>query len=615
MKTKQILICLIVLQFITITINAQLQHVEPPFWWAGMKNPELQIMVYGENISDTKAELQYDGVTLESVCKVENPDFLFLNLELSPDVKPGKFEIIFKKNGEIIESFNYELKQRQAGSAKREGFKNSDVMYLVMPDRFANGDPANDEIKGMKEGYNRKAPLGRHGGDIQGIIDHIDYLASMGFTVVWLNPVLENDQPQASYHGYATTDFYKVDARFGTNEDYRRLGEIAKEKGIKLIMDMIFNHCGSEHWWMSDMPTSDWINFYPDYRITNHRRTVNQDPHASAIDKKIMVEGWFVPTMPDLNLTNSFLVNYLIQNSIWWIEYVGLAGIRMDTYPYPDKYAMSEWNRRVLEEYPDINIVGEEWTDNPAIVSYWQKGQQNSDGYEPNLPSLMDFPLQNALSMALTEKEGWNSGLQRLYDALANDFLYPDPDNLVVFPDNHDMSRFYMQVGMDVGLFKLGIAYILTTRGIPQIFYGTEVLMTHTESNEHGYIRKDFPGGWHGDKINGFTGNGLSEQEREVQEFFKTILNWRKNNPVIHAGKLTHFVPENGVYVYFRYNEDHKVMVILNKNKEAQKLILERYQEILDGISKAKDVISGKEYELRGEIIVPGITPLILELK
>lgn len=615
MKTKQILICLIVLQFITITINAQLQHVEPPFWWAGMKNPELQIMVYGENISDTKAELQYDGVTLESVCKVENPDFLFLNLELSPDVKPGKFEIIFKKNGEIIESFNYELKQRQAGSAKREGFKNSDVMYLVMPDRFANGDPANDEIKGMKEGYNRKAPLGRHGGDIQGIIDHIDYLASMGFTVVWLNPVLENDQPQASYHGYATTDFYKVDARFGTNEDYRRLGEIAKEKGIKLIMDMIFNHCGSEHWWMSDMPTSDWINFYPDYRITNHRRTVNQDPHASAIDKKIMVEGWFVPTMPDLNLTNSFLANYLIQNSIWWIEYMGLAGIRMDTYPYPDKYAMSEWNRRVLEEYPDINIVGEEWTDNPAIVSYWQKGQQNSDGYEPNLPSLMDFPLQNALSMALTEKEGWNSGLQRLYDALANDFLYPDPDNLVVFPDNHDMSRFYMQVGMDVGLFKLGIAYILTTRGIPQIFYGTEVLMTHTESNEHGYIRKDFPGGWQGDKINGFTGNGLSEQEREVQEFFKTILNWRKNNPVIHAGKLTHFIPENGVYVYFRYNKDHKVMVILNKNKEAQKLILERYQEILDGISKAKDVISGKEYELRGEIIVPGITPLILELK
>jgi len=615
MKTHPILVYLFVLQFITIKISAQLQHVDPPFWWAGMKNPELQIMVHGENISDTKVELKYEGVTLESVYEVENPDFLFLNLELIPDVKPGKFEIFFNKNGEILESYHYELKQRQAGSAKREGFKNSDVMYLIMPDRFANGNPENDEIKGMKEGYNRKAPLGRHGGDIQGIIDHLDYIANMGFTVVWLNPVLENDQPQASYHGYATTDFYKVDARFGTNEDYRRLGETANEKGIKLIMDMIFNHCGSEHWWMGDMPTSGWINFWPDYKITNHRRTVNQDPHASAIDTKMMTEGWFVPTMPDLNLGNSFLANYLIQNSIWWIEYVGLAGIRMDTYPYPDKYAMSEWNRRVLEEYPGINIVGEEWTDNPAIVSYWQKGQHNRDGYEPNLPSLMDFPLQSALSRALTEKEGWNSGFQRLYDALANDFLYPDPCNLVVFPDNHDMSRFYMQVGMDVGLFKLGIAYILTTRGIPQIFYGTEILMTHTESSEHGYIRKDFPGGWEGDRINGFAGIGLSEQEIGVQNYFKTILNWRKNNPVIHSGKLTHFVPENGVYIYFRHNENQIVMIILNKNKEDQKLILERYKKILGGISKGKDVITGKDYELHKEVLVPGMTPLILELQ
>ncbi|KPK87191.1 MAG: alpha-amlyase [Bacteroides sp. SM23_62_1] len=615
MKTKHILLLLFILPFILSTIHAQIGHVEPPFWWAGMKDTMLQIMVHGKNISDSYPELNYEGVSITSEYVVENPNFLFLNLDLSPDVKPGKFEIHFKQDENIIESVQYELRQRKEGSADREGFNNADVLYLIMPDRFANGDPENDLVEGMKEGYDRIAPYGRHGGDIQGIADHIDYIADMGFTAIWLNPVLENDQPQASYHGYATTDFYKVDSRFGTNEEYRKLGELASEKGIKLIMDMIFNHCGSEHWWMSDMPSADWINLYPDFQITNHRRTVNQDPHASDIDTKMMVEGWFVPTMPDLNLTNPFLAIYMIQNSIWWIEYLGLAGIRMDTYPYPFKYAMSEWSRMVLDEYPCLNIAGEEWTDNPAIVSYWQKGQHNYDGYPGNLPSLMDFPLQSVLARALTEEEGWNSGLQRLYDMLANDFLYPDPYNLVVFADNHDMSRFYMQVGMDAELFKLGIAYILTTRGIPQIFYGTEILMTHTESNEHGYIRKDFPGGWTGDKINGFTGTGLSEKEKEIQNFIKTILKWRKNNTAVHSGKMTHFVPENGIYVYFRHDKDHKVMVILNKNKEDQKLEIHRFNEMLNGITKGRDVITGREYELHDEITVPGMSPLILELK
>jgi glycosidase len=612
-KTK-LLVYTLTLQFICIIAEAQISHLEPPFWWAGMKNPDLQLMVHGKNISDTKVAINYDGVEVKSISLVENPDFMFIDLKLSPDVRPGNFEIQFKKDNEIIESYIYALKERMAGSCQREGFNSTDVLYLIMPDRFANGNPSNDVIKGMKEGLERNDPDGRHGGDIQGIIDHLDYVSEMGFTAIWLNPVLENDQPEASYHGYATTDFYEVDNRFGTNEDYRKLGELAKAKGIKLIMDMIFNHCGSEHWWMKDMPSQDWINFYPDFTLTNHRRTVNQDPHASDIDSRIFTDGWFVPTMPDLNMRNPFMANYLIQNSIWWIEYVGLSGIRMDTYPYPFKWAMAEWNKRVLKEYPGFNLVGEEWSENPAIVSYWQRGQTNSDGYQGELPGLMDFPLQNALSRALNEPEEWGSGLIRLYETLANDFLYPDPDNLVVFPDNHDMSRFFMQVGMNVDLLRLGIAYILTTRGIPQIFYGTEILMTHTEGNNHGYIRKDFPGGWEGDKINGFTGLGLSAQELEIQNYFKKLLNWRKNCPVIHSGKMTHFVPQNGVYVYFRYDDGSKVMVILNKNKNEQLLELERFREILRDSVKGTDVISGKEIELNDIILLPPLAPLILEL-
>ncbi len=612
MKNPGFLIITILLQFISIITMSQIDRIEPPSWWAGMKNPALQLMVHGKNISDTKPVISYEGVEIRSVSLVENPNYMFIDLELSPDVKPGSFDIRFRKGDDILASYKYDLRERNPGSSQREGFNNSDALYLIMPDRFANGDPSNDEIEGMKEGLDRKEPYGRHGGDIQGITDHLDYITEMGFTAVWLNPVLENDQTEASYHGYAVTDFYKVDRRLGTNEDYRKLGEIARSKGIKLIMDMIFNHCGSEHWWMYDIPSKDWINFYPDYLITNHRRTVNQDPHASNYDSRIYTNGWFVPTMPDLNLHNPFMANYLIQNSIWWIEYVGLSGIRMDTYPYPYKVAMADWNKRVLQEYPSFNIVGEEWTANPAIVSYWQRGQSNLDGYRGELPGLMDFPLQSALSGALTENEDWSSGLIRIYETIANDFLYPDPDNLVVFPDNHDMSRFFMQVGMDADLFKLGIAFILTTRGIPQIFYGTEILMTHTEGNDHGHIRKDFPGGWQGDKINGFTGRGLTAAEIETKEYFKKLLNWRKNCKPVHDGKLTHFVPQDGVYVYFRYNNKSKVMVILNKNDHEQILELERFRELLDKNARGKEVISGKEIELKEEIVLEPMAPMII---
>ncbi|GAB1451589.1 glycoside hydrolase family 13 protein [Draconibacterium sp.] len=596
------------------TFSQKLERVEPMFWWTGMKSPELQLMVYGEKISETNVTLKYPGVELVSTTKVKSPNYLFVDLRLAENVQPGKFEIQFIKGNKVVQTYLYELKAREKGSANRTGFNGSDVIYLITPDRFINGNPNNDWVEGMKEKPNRSDKDGRHGGDIQGIINSLDYLQKIGFTAVWLNPVLENNMTQVSYHGYSTTDFYKVDPRYGTNEEYRQLNDELDKRGMKLIMDMIFNHCGSEHWWMEDLPMNDWINNYPDHKITTHRRTVNQDPHASEADRSAMVDGWFVPTMPDLNQRNPFMEKYLIQNSIWWIEYVGLEGIRQDTWPYPDKNMMTTWTKEVLEEYPNFNIVGEEWTMNPAIVSYWQKGKINSDGYECYLPSLMDFPLQNAVSSGLRNDESWDGGLVQIYESLANDFLYPDADNLVIFPDNHDMSRFFVQVGEDVDLLKMGVALFLTMRGIPQIYYGTEVLMRH-EGGEHGNIRADFPGGWQGDKVNALTGVGLTTEQKEMQDYTSKIQNWRKNKPVIHYGKLMHFVPQDGVYTYFRYNDNEIVMVMLNKTTTEKTVSTNRFSEIMDGCKSGREIISDKRVEDISEIKIPAKTAIIVELQ
>lgn len=590
-------------------------RVEPTFWWVGMKNPTVQLMVHGAGIATAEISLDYPGVKIKSLSRQENPNYVFIDLSISPEAKAGTFPIQFRKSKKEVVSYNYELKNREPNSAGRKGFDGSDVIYLITPDRFVNGNPANDVVAGMKELPNRSHMNGRHGGDIQGIKNSLDYLAGMGFTSVWLNPVLENNMTQVSYHGYSTTDFYKVDPRYGTNEEYRELGKAIHQKGMKLMMDMIFNHIGSEHWWMNDMPSADWLNFYPEYKITSHRRTVNQDPHASEADKKMMADGWFVPSMPDMNQRNPFLLNYLIQNSIWWTEYVGLDGIRMDTYPYPDKFAMAEWTRRMLEEYPGFYMVGEEWAMNPAIVSYWQKGKVNADGYVSELPGLMDFPLNNAVVKSLKEPESWGGGLVTLYEALANDFLYPNPDALVIFPDNHDMSRFYTQLGENVDLLKMGIAYYATTRGIPQIFYGTEILMSNPGTEEHGVIRSDFPGGWAGDQVNAFTGTGLSAKQKDAQDYFRKVLNWRKNNPVIHSGVLRHFAPENGIYVYFRYNESGKVMVVLNKNEETKTLDTARFSEVMAACISGKEIISGKTITDLKTLNVPAMSAMIIELK
>ena len=612
---RKLYLFIISIAFSICSFALNVDRVEPTFWWVGMKNPTLQLMVHGQEIAATEISLNYPGVKIKTISRQENPNYVFIDLVISPEAKAGAFPIQFRKSKKEVVSYTYELKNREPNSASRKGFDGSDVIYLITPDRFVNGNPANDAVAGMKELPNRSHMNGRHGGDIQGIKNSLDYLSKLGFTSVWLNPVLENNMTQVSYHGYSTTDFYKVDPRYGTNEEYRELGKAIHQKGMKLMMDMIFNHIGSEHWWMDDMPSADWINFYPEYKITSHRRTVNQDPYASASDKKLMADGWFVPSMPDLNQRNTFVSNYLIQNSIWWTEYLGLDGIRMDTYPYPDKFAMADWTKRIMDEYPDFYIVGEEWTTNPAVVSYWQKGKINQDGYVSYLPGLMDFPLNNAVVQSLKSPESWGGGLVTLYEALSNDFLYANANDLVIFPDNHDMSRFYTQLGENYDLLKMGIAYYATTRGIPQIFYGTEILMSNPGTEEHGVIRSDFPGGWAGDRVNAFTGAGLTTQQKQAQDFFSKVLNWRKTSEVIHSGELKHFAPENGVYVYFRYNPSGKVMVVLNKNATEKSLDTSRFSEVMANCTSGKEIISGNAFTDLKNLKVPAMSAMIIELK
>lgn len=590
-----------------------IERAEPPFWWIEMQNTELQVMLHGENIALLKPVINYSGVSIKRTVTVESTNYQFIYLEIGKDTKPGNFTINLENaESEVVCNYNYELLKRQDGYAQRKGYNNSDVMYLITPDRFVNGNPDNDAVEGMLELPDRENKWGRHGGDIEGITNSLEYLDEMGFTSIWLNPILENNQKEFSYHGYSTTDYYKVDPRFGSNEDYKNLSKQANKKGIKLIMDMILNHCGSGHWWMNDLPSSDWLNNPTRYFKTNHRRTTLRDPYASSYDLEHFTDGWFVPTMPDLNQRNPLVADYLIQNTIWWIEYLNLAGIRMDTYSYSDKDFMSDWTCSVMNEYPNFNICGEEWSLNPAVLAYWQKGKGNPDGYTSCLPGLLDFPLQNALLKALTEEESRNTGMINLYDMLSNDFLYADPFKHVIIPDNHDMSRIYSQLNEDYELFKLAMVYFATMRGTPQFYYGTEILMSNAGDDSHGNIRSDFPGGWKGDKVNAFTGEGLTSKQKEAQDFVKKLLNWRKTAPAIHTGKLMHFVPKDGVYVYFRYNADQKIMVVINKTDKDKQVDLSQFSEMNVSGTVARDIITEDMYYLNDVLNIKARQPLIL---
>ncbi len=602
--------------FLTSVTFAQLR-VEPMHWWAGMKDPNLQLLVHGPNIGETTPVISFPGITIKKVHKADSPNYLFIDLVISSRVKSGIFAIRFNKNGKTVESYDYSLYERTRNAGRQKGFNSSDVIYLITPDRFANGDPSNDIVPGMRETkLDRSHDYGRHGGDIRGIINNLDYIRDMGYTAIWPTPLLENDMKESSYHGYAITDHYKVDPRFGTLGEYMELAYKCYTKGIKLIFDAVSNHTGSQYWWMKDLPFRDWINYPDTMQTTNHRRTTNQDLYASEADKKLMVKGWFVPSMPDVNQANPFLANYLIQNNIWWIEKLELAGIRQDTYPYSEKKFLEQWTCRIMKEYPNFSLVGEEWSTNPLIASYWQKGKQNMTGYNGCMKSTMDFPMQAALVQALTEPEAWNTGLVKLYEGLANDFVYASPKDLLVFGDNHDMDRLFTQVKNDPALHKMALTWILTTRGIPQLYYGTEVLMQNSaKPGDHGLIRTDLPGGWEGDAVNAFTGRGLNADQQANQQFVRKMLNWRKNKTVIHNGNTKHFAPDNGVYVYFRYNTKDMVMVLMNKNPGKISLDLSRFSEMLKNKTQATDILTGQVTKPGRTLDVNGRTALVLELK
>jgi glycosidase len=592
--------------FSTVHLYAQIYHVEPLNWWVGMKNPNVQLIVNGKNIAAATPEIKYPGVSISKITLAESKNYIFIDLTIAPSTLPGNFPIIFKIGEKTVQKYTYSLLQREAGSENLKGFSASDVIYLITPDRFANGDPKNDVVPTMLETkLNRKDQSGRHGGDLRGIINSLDYIENMGFTAIWPSPVLENNMPEYSYHGYAITDFYKVDPRFGTLDDYKELSKKAKQKGIKLIFDDVVNHSGIKYWWMDDLPFKTWINHPDSFVMTNHRRTTNEDLYASNYDKELMSKGWFWTNMPDLNGSNEFMANYLIQNSIWWIETLQLGGIRQDTYCYSDKSFLTKWSCSLMSEYPNFSIVGEEWSYNPLIVSYWQQGKKNHDGYTGCLKSSMDFPTQMALVQALKESESsdFSKGMTRIYEGLANDFVYPNPNALLVFGDNHDMDRIYTQLDKNLDLTKIALTYLFTIRGIPQVYYGTEVLMDNTGFNgNHGVIRTDFPGGWATDSVNAITGKGLSSDQQNMQNYVRKLLNWRKNNSTISNGKTLHFAPFDGIYVYFRYTDNETIMVVINKNEKEINLDSKRFSEILSNKNKATEVLNGEIFQLNAGI-------------
>lgn len=591
----------------------EIKKVAPSFWWAGMKNPELQILLYGENLALSDVSVSGEGIFLKETVRQDNPNYLLLYLDLS-EAKAQTFQILLK-NGKKKLQIPYELKSRVRRGEDVKGFTSEDVLYLIMPDRFANGCPENDVIDGMREKtVNRADGFARHGGDIQGISSHLDYIADLGVTAIWLNPTQENDMESGSYHGYAITDYYQIDRRFGSNEDFCALVEKAHEKDLKVVMDMIFNHCGSENYLFKDKPSKEWFNYRSNYVQTSFKTASVMDIHASAYEKKIATDGWFASVMPDFNQRNRHVARYLIQSSIWWIEYAGINGIRQDTHPYADFDFMSQWCKEVLDEYPYFNIVGETWLNSNVLVSYWQKDSKLAAPLNSNLPTVMDFPLQALINQAFDEETGeWGGGLYKLYDYQTQDLVYANPMNLLTFLDNHDTSRFAQtdEMAKNLKRYKQAMVFLLTTRGIPQIYYGTEILMTGDKGKGDGDLRKDFPGGWQGDTRNCFAKNGRTALENEAFEFTRQLLNWRKGNQVIGKGSLKHYSIQNGVYVYQREFNGKSVVIIMNGTDDSKELDLAPYQEILPR-ENALDVLTGKNVNLSGKLCLDGRENLIL---
>ncbi|UCX04927.1 glycoside hydrolase family 13 protein [Shewanella glacialimarina] len=606
--------------------------VEPESWWAGMHNSQLQLLVYGKNISQFDVKLIHAiDINLVDVNASQSQHHLFINLDLA-NAPPQTLTIGLYDNNTLIQSIEYPILVREKESKNRQGFSNKDVIYLITPDRFVNGNSENDNHPDMLEQTNRADKDGRHGGDIMGIRKALPYLKDLGVTQLWINPLLENNQPQYSYHGYSATNFYNIDPRFGSNEEYKSLVEEANIFGIGIIKDVVVNHMGSGHQWMKPnglgFPTSSWINGQAKWQqdaknitYTSHRRTTVQDPYTVALDTSEFENGWFTDTMPDLDQRDPYLATYLIQNSIWWVEYAGLSGIREDTYSYADKAFLAKWSKAVMDEYPNFNIVGEEWTANPITVSYWQAGKNNKDGYQSYSPSMMDFPLYEKIISSLNEKEDWGTGLINLYEMLANDVVYANPTKLVLFEGNHDTNRLYSLLNEDMALYKMAMAYVLTSNRIPQIFYGTEVAMTSpTKDRNDGAVRADFPGGWNGDNRSVLENTNLTATQVDALNFTRTLLNYRKQSEAITVGKLTHYAPQEGVYVQFRQAEDETLMIIYNKNEQVVELELARFQSSITGNEPSaepiivKDILTSQSYSLEQSLKLTqkGVTILLL---
>ncbi|HTE02158.1 MAG TPA: glycoside hydrolase family 13 protein [Mucilaginibacter sp.] len=583
-------------------------RVEPANWWVGMKNKELQIMVYGTDIGKAKLAFSYPGIKLKEIAKTTNPNYVFIYLDIAKTTKPGNLVLNFA-DGQQKLTYNYPIKARDDKSGAM-GFNASDVLYLITPDRFANANPGNDNLDDVTS--NRQNPNSRHGGDLAGIAKRLDYLKDLGITTVWLNPIQENKMKGGSYHGYSITDFYKIDPRFGSNEEFRSLTKTTHEKGMKMVMDMVFNHCGSSHWWMNDLPSKDWINGDGNYLQTNHATVTAMDIHASKTEKDVFLNGWFSRAMPDLNQRNRHLATYLIQNSIWWIEYARIDGIRQDTYSYMDFDFLSHWCKEVQDEYPNFNIVGETWYNKSTSSAWWQ---QNSrlNANNTHLKTAMDFSLTFATQKAFDSKSD-NGYLNNIFEDIAQDFIYPDPYNILIFLDNHDMSRFNHADETDLKRYKQGLAFLLTTRGIPQLYYGTEILMPGTKEEGDGKLRKDFPGGWDGDQTDAFSKSGRSEIQNEAWDYMQKLLQWRKNSAAITQGKLIHYAPKGGIYVYGRIKDNHIVMVILNSAVTDQTVKMNRFTDITGKYTSGRDVITSKTFDLKDMISIPAKGEYILEL-
>lgn len=606
----------------------QVERLEPPHWWVGMAEPRLQLLAEGPGLAAAQVRVEGGGLRLERVERTDSPDHLFLHLRIAAGAKPGVSRLVFENGGERLRR-EYRLQARVPGSAQRRGFDSRDVLLNLVPDRFANGDPGNDSLPGLGDPADRSAPGGRHGGDLAGLIDRLDYLAGMGFTQLWLTPVLENRQPAYSYHGYAATDLYRVDPRLGTLDDYKRLAAEARQRGLGLIQDMVPNHIGDGHRWLRRPPARDWINPPGDGgTLTNHARTSIRDAYAAPADREGFTRGWFAPSMPDLNTTQPLLARYLVQQAIWWIEEVGLSGLRVDTWSYSDAGFLADWAARLRREYPQLGIVGEEWSLNPLVVSAWQAGsplfgtvapaarRTPADATRPALPSLMDFPLHDTLRQALTEPEGFSSGWRRLYDFMVNDRLYADPARLVLFDGNHDVPRLAPALRHDTALQRMALAFVLTTRRTPQLYYGVEVMLDSPATHDaFDGFRADFPGGWPGDAVDAFSGRGLSAEQAEMQQWLRRLLTWRKTAAAVHGGALTHFLPQDGTYVYGRHGGGGAtVLVAFNKSEQPRRLATSRFAPVLPAGAQGVDILSGEALDLSSELTLAPRSVRVIEL-